>query len=75
MDEKEMNEFSWSGLFIVTGFCSFLFSGIIKLLDGSFSNVLLVVGSIATFLTILNGAGRMISKQINMKRKSDRFTS
>ena len=75
MEEKEMYEFSWSGLFIVTACCSFLFSGIIKLLDGIFPIVLLVVGSIATILAIINVAARRIARQINMKRKSDQLAS
>ena len=35
MEEKEKNEFSWTGLFLVTGVCFIFFNGLLKLLDGS----------------------------------------
>ena len=35
MKQKDPTKFSWPGLFIVTSFCFFAFSGLTKLLDGS----------------------------------------
>jgi|CXWL01.1.fsa_nt_gi hypothetical protein len=75
MEEKEVSEFSWSGLFTVTAACSFLFNGIIKLLDGAFSNLLLAIGCIAVFLAVANWAGRMFIRQYSKKRRSRRFVS
>lgn len=75
MDEKEWREFSWSGLFIVTACCSFLFNLIIKLMDGNFSNLLLGVGIFATFLGVANWGVSMLSRQSCKKRKNRRFVS
>ena len=63
MREDEMNEFSWSMLFIVTACSSFIFNLLIKIMDGHFSNLLLKVGSIATLLAALNWAISRIAKQ------------
>jgi hypothetical protein len=35
MEKKQATEFSWTGLFMVTAGCFFVFSGLIKLLNGS----------------------------------------
>lgn len=75
MEENEPKEFTWSGLFTVTTCCSFLFNGIIKLLDGSFSELLFIIGGIAAGFATLNWFGRMIVKQSNKKRKKSRFAS
>jgi hypothetical protein len=53
IEEKEMREFSWSSLFIVTGISSFIFSGALKLLDGSHSGFLLKIGFLASTLGLL----------------------
>lgn len=75
MENKEISEFSWSGLFIVTACCSFLFNGAIKFLDGSFSNLLFVIGTAAAFLTIANWAARTVARSSNKKRSKRRFAS
>jgi hypothetical protein len=69
MEKKEINDFSWSVLFIVTACCSFLFSGILKLLDGDFSWLLLVIGGVAAGMAAVNWVGRMIDGYIHKKRK------
>ncbi len=75
MQDKESKEFTWSGLFIVTACCSFFFSGIIKLMDGSFSNLLLTNGGVATFFAVANRAVRILAGQSNKKRRKRRFAS
>jgi hypothetical protein len=35
MKTKKATEFSWTGLFIVTAICFFIFSGLLKLINGS----------------------------------------
>lgn len=75
MENKDTSEFSWSGLFIVTACCSFLFNGVIKLLDGDFSNLLFVIGTIAAFLTIVNWAARTVVRNSIKKRSRRRFAS
>jgi len=75
-DEKE--KFSWSGLFIITACCSFLFNIAIKLLDGSFSDMLFIIGGIAAFLGVVNWliitvtAYRQATKR---KRRKNNFAS
>jgi hypothetical protein len=60
MDEKE---FTWSGLFLVTACSSFLFSGMVKLLDGSYSDLLLLIGGIALLLTVSNWVFKALKRQ------------
>lgn len=42
--EKEIREFSWPMLFIVTGCCAFIFSITLKFLDGTRSPLLIKFG-------------------------------
>ena len=56
MEEKEMKEFSWTGMFLVTGFCFFLFRLILKILDGTEPRIFLMIGSVSLFLGLLNAA-------------------
>ena len=70
---KDDKEFSWSALFSVTACCSFVFNGPIKLMDGSFSNLLFQVGGIAAFLAVINWAARTMASQPSKKRKDRRF--
>jgi hypothetical protein len=71
MDENT-NEFSWSGLFFVTSVCSFVFCGIIKLLDGGVPTLFLVAGVMAFFLWIVNGIAMMFAKIAVKKRRPRR---
>lgn len=60
MDEKEMREFSWPGLFLVTGFCFFLFSLILKFLNGSYPNIFTWISLVSIGLGILCWLGKSI---------------
>lgn len=75
MENKDISDFSWSGLFIVTTCCSFLFNGVIKFLDGGFSNILFAIGIIAAFLAIVNWAVRTVARRSFNKRRRRRFAS
>lgn len=72
-DFEKVEKFSWSGLFLVTAICSFLFNVGIKILDGTYSNVLLYIGIIAVGLTVLNWMGRALSQQFTKKKKTKRL--
>ena len=54
MEDFEEKEFTWSGLFAVTACCSFIFNVLIKLMDGSFSELLFIIGGIAAGLAAIN---------------------
>ena len=69
MDEKEMMELSRTSMFFVTSFSAFLFTIIIKVLDGSHSRLLVLIGVIAFFLGLLNWAGKMVMDQSGKKEK------
>ena len=61
MEDNEMNEFSWSGLLLVTG-CSFLvFCGILKFLDGNYPTLFLYIVFSAT---IFGSLGWLIAKLV-----------
>jgi hypothetical protein len=75
MEDFEEKEFTWSGLFAVTACCSFIFNVLIKLMDGSFSELLFIIGGIAAGLAAINWFGRLIIKQGSKKRKKRRFAS
>ena len=69
MEDKELTGFSWSGLFLVTGICSFIFLAAIKILDGTNSALFLFLGVIALFLLVVNWASRHIAKLVVKKKK------
>ncbi len=75
MNEEASLEFSWSGLFIVTASCSFLFNILLKIMDNYFSTALFLIGGIAFFLGILNWFSRMIIIRDNKKNKNHRLIS
>jgi uncharacterized membrane protein YgdD (TMEM256/DUF423 family) len=54
MEEKEMREFSWTGLFLVTGFCFFAFVIILELLDHTHPDYFTWIGGSSLLLGILN---------------------
>ncbi|MES1222235.1 MAG: hypothetical protein ABUT20_42460 [Bacteroidota bacterium] len=66
MDEREMNEFSWTGLFLVTSFCFFAFSGVLELLNNTHPVIFTWIGGAALLLGLLNAVlihkGRASSK-------------
>ena len=63
MKDQDLDEFSWSGLFFVTCICSFVFFGIIKLLDGSNSTLFRSIGLVAFVLWLLNRASEPMMKK------------
>jgi len=70
MEEKEMKEFSWTGLFFVTSICFFSFSGALKML-GDYQNGLFIwVGSISLFLGLLTWLGKSINRQDSKNRRN-----
>jgi hypothetical protein len=71
MRDKE-TEFSWSGLFLVTTVCSFVFTGIIKMLDGSNSILFLGVGTTSFVLWMFNRASDVAVRSAAKKRKNKR---
>lgn len=73
--KDDEREFSWSVFFIVTSCCSFLFNGIIKVMDGSFSDLLLMVGLVAAFLAAMNWSLRTVARQASRKRRKRRLAS
>ncbi len=75
MQDKESKEFTWSGLFVVTAFCSFLFNGIIKWMDGHFSNLLFSIGGVAAFFAVANWVVIILAGQSNKTRRRRRFAS
>ena len=55
-----MREFSWPGLFLVTGFCFFVFSLILKLLNGEYPAVFTWISIVAVSLGILSWLAKSI---------------
>ena len=54
MQEKEMMKFSWTGFFLVTGSSCFIFSTVLKVLDGNHSKWMIMIGAISFSLGLLN---------------------
>jgi hypothetical protein len=75
MEDNELGGFSWSGLFIVTACCSFIFNVIVKVLDGDFSNLLFLIAGITAFLGIVSWGGKVLMRQYNKKRRNRHLTS
>ncbi len=74
MEEKELNEFSWSTLFLVTGVSLILFSFILKLLDGSHSRLMLLCGSVSLGLFALACVFSILRKP-DLPRKNNKLAS
>lgn len=60
-DEKELREFSWVGLFMVTGICFFGFSLLIKLLDGSHVPIFIKIGLVSLGLAAICFLNKWVS--------------
>jgi len=75
MKENEMDEFSWSGLFMVTCVCSFAFTGVIKVLDGSTSPLFQTTGIVTLLLWMLNAFARGMGKMMARKKENNRYAS
>lgn len=63
MEENEVNEFSWTTLFFVTGICFLAFSGLLKLLDGTHVGFFFRTGLSATFFGVLSVLNQWLSKK------------
>lgn len=63
MKEKETSEFSWTGLFLVTSFCFFIFSSFLKFIDNTNPGIFLWIGFIALFLGLISSAGNMLDRK------------
>lgn len=70
MEEREKNEFSWTGLFLVTGLCFILFNGLLKLLDGTHMPLFVWVGIACIGLGTINGVGNFFIKSGDKKTRS-----
>ena len=68
-NEQEMLKFSWTGLLLVTGCSSLIFSYVVKILDGNHSRFLLLTGSAAVFLGILCWIVNAMISQVAAERK------
>jgi Na+/melibiose symporter-like transporter len=62
-EEKEMIEFSWTGMFAVTGFCFFLFSLFMKVIDGSNGSLFFFVGLISMGFALVSYLNKWMTKK------------
>jgi hypothetical protein len=72
-EEKEMMKFSWSGLFIVTSICSFLFSLVLKLIDGEHISLFIKIGFASLILASLSLVNSLL-KQKDAKRRTKKVS-
>jgi hypothetical protein len=70
MEDKEMRDFSWTGLFLVTGICSFLFSAVMKMLEGTYIPLFTWMGIACLLLGSINGIGVLIIRTETRKKKA-----
>ena len=63
MKEREMNEFAWTGLFLVTGTCFLVFSQLLRILDGGPINMFSWVGIGSLLMGLLYWAGSAKKRQ------------
>jgi hypothetical protein len=72
MRQKDGKEFSWPGLLIVTSFCFFVFSGLVKYLNGSpvHSALFFKIGIAAFVLYALTYAASLSMKPEVKKKRS-----
>jgi len=68
MEEKELKEFSWTGLFIVTGLCFFAFSAVLEFLDHTHPRIFIWIGLVSIFLGIVNIISKIVSRPSGKKR-------
>jgi predicted ABC-type exoprotein transport system permease subunit len=62
MEDKEIDGFSWTAFFLVTGFCSFSFSKIFYYIDGTQLPVFTRIGVIGFVIGILSSIRTLIMK-------------
>lgn len=75
MEEKGYWGFNWTALFIVTACSTFIFSLAIKIVDGNFPGLLLIITVIAGALGVISWLMVTLTEQFNRKRKERRFIS
>lgn len=63
MEENEINDFSWTTLFFVTGISFLAFSGLLKLLDSNHVGFFFRTGLSATFFGVLSLLNQWLSKK------------
>ncbi len=69
MGEKESNEFSWTGLFLVTSGCFFLFSLFLKWIENREPGIFLWTGVICLVLGLISGSNELLKGQ--SRRRAD----
>jgi len=69
MEEKEMREFSWTGLFLVTSFCFFAFSIILELLDHDHPDFFIWIAGSSLFLGLINGISTLLTRTSGKRRR------
>lgn len=62
MNDKETDQFSWTALFLVTGFSFFVFSKTLQYLDGSHMPAFTWIGVIAILIGSLNSIRTSMEK-------------
>jgi hypothetical protein len=75
MEEKGYWEVNWTALFIVTACSSFIFSLVIKILDGYFSELLLIIGGITSGLSLLSWLLQVLAIQYSRKKKVSSYST
>jgi hypothetical protein len=75
MEDQGKVEMNWTALFIVTACSSFLFSLTIKILDGEFPILLLVISAITGVLSLLSWFLKILNEQYLRKKSHNSFTA
>jgi len=70
MEEKELKQFSWTGLFLVTGICFLIFSIAMRILEGQTVPFFTWIGIACMLLGSLNGIGTFIMRAEHKKEES-----
>jgi hypothetical protein len=70
MEEKEMREFSWTGLFFVTGFCFFAFVIILELLDHTHPDYFIWIAGSSLFLGFLNTLSSLMTRASHKNKRN-----
>lgn len=68
-EEREMREFSWSNLFLVTGCCFLAFAGFMKLVEGSVHPIFLRIGVSCLFFWLLSCLFKWLVKKIPARKQ------
>jgi hypothetical protein len=71
-EERELQEFSWSNLFLVTGCCFILFAGAMKLVEGLVHPLFLRIGMVCILLRILAFLFKWLGRRLPIKKDHQR---